>query len=525
MNIKEYRALKDRVRRLKGETQTLRKKIADLRKEIQSLQRALRESRGLIDHIPGAVVLIQEDKVILTNEKALQKLGYSEEEFLGQNFLHFVHPRSHEYVRNINQKRLSGKHVPDQYEAFLGTKAGDSLLCEVRVRKIRHHGRKAFLLNIVDISEWKQREMASIRVMKMEAVSRIASGMGREFNACLGLLDDALYSNGKSPMSEKEHAKFLRTIEAMKERGHSLTQSLDLLADVKHDRTDVVPFDLKGVVNNAVALSRPDMEDIGARGVTVNLKTYQRAFSPVEGRPREIQDVISAMISNAIDALPPEGGEIYLTTEEDSGYAFVYIQDNGTGIPDDVNDKIFDPFFTTKGNNRPGLGLSLAQAIISRHRGQIEVISREGEGSTFITKIPLAQENSKSKVKRPQKRIRDSHILFIPEDGVVKGLLSQLFVGMGCKVVSTSVGMRCLKLLRKNKFDMLIADLSTAPLESFNIIPKIREVDQSLPIIALVDTVKKDESNSLKGFGADFVIGKPFEIDRILSLVSEVLVT
>ena len=51
------------------------------------------------------------------------------------------------------------------------------------------------------------------------------------------------------------------------------------------------------------------------------------------------------MLLNAVDAVQ-DGGEIYLTIEEDYGFAYAYIQDNGAGIPHDIKDKIFDPFFT-----------------------------------------------------------------------------------------------------------------------------------------------------------------------------------
>ena len=66
------------------------------------------------------------------------------------------------------------------------------------------------------------------------------------------------------------------------------------------------------------------------------------------------------------------------------------IKDNGTGIPDDVKAKIFQPFFTTKPTGQgTGLGLSLAYDIVTKgHGGTMEVESTEGEGTTFVFKMP-----------------------------------------------------------------------------------------------------------------------------------------
>jgi signal transduction histidine kinase len=69
----------------------------------------------------------------------------------------------------------------------------------------------------------------------------------------------------------------------------------------------------------------------------------------------------------------------------------ISVRDNGLGIPQKVLDKIFQPFFTTKPTGQgTGLGLSLSYDIIKAHGGEIIVETKEGEGTTFIVKIPTA---------------------------------------------------------------------------------------------------------------------------------------
>ena len=524
MSTREQQNLENRVEKLKVQNLTLRKGLNTLRKENKSLEKALRDSRKLLKDIPGSVVLIQDGKIILMNETARDLLGYSEEEILGQNFLDLIHPDSVEYVKNLHERRISGKPVPDDYETYLVTRGGENLCCEFRVKKIRYQGRTAFLFDITGLYQRKQKEMRILRSQKMKALNRMATGLGREFNRFLSMLDEhGLGTQGVEPLAGKDLIRSQRKIEVARERGNFIIEQLSCLTMTQNERSDIVLLDLKKTVQNVVAATRPKWEgDIKDPEVRIDVKTYLRALSPVEACPREIQDALVSIMLNAIDALP-EGGEIYLTTEENNGFAHVYVQDNGVGIPDDIKDKIFDPFFTTKDESRMGLGLSLAYAIIDRHKGEIEVMSQEGQGATFIIKLPLTPKTPPSKAKGAKKKIRDSNIVIIADEGIVKDLLSQLLVSKGARVTTVSTVMECLKLLRKNRFDLVIADMDTAYLNAPVIIPKIKNMDKSLAVTLVNALEEKGRSRALKKMGADLVIGRPLDMDRALSLISEVL--
>ncbi|MBW1703564.1 MAG: PAS domain S-box protein [Deltaproteobacteria bacterium] len=526
MSVRQQQNLENRVEKLKDQNLTLREKLNALKKENKSLEKALRDSLNLLKDIPGSVVLIQDGKIVLMNETARDQLGYAEEEILGRNFLDFIHPDSVEYVKNLHRRRILGKPVPDDYETYLITKSGDELCCEVQVKKIRYQGRTAFLFNITGLDQRKQKEMRLLHSRKMEALTRMATGLNREFNRFLSMLDEHdLYAQGIESATDKDLIRSLRKIEAARERGNFIIEQLSCLTMTENERSDITLLDLKKTVQDIVAMTRPKWkEDLEDRGVGINVKTYLRALSPVEACPHEIQDALLSIMLNAIDALPA-GGEIYLTTEENAGFAHVYVQDNGVGIKDDIKDKIFDPFFTTRGDSRLGLGLSLAYAIINRHKGEIEVMSQEGQGATFTIKLPLAPEPPPSKAKGPKKRIRDSNILIIADGGIVKDLLSQLLVSKGGKVANISTDMECLKLLRKNRFDLVIADLDTPYLNAPVIIPKIKNMDKSLAVALVNAPEEKGRSRKLKNLGADLIIGRPLNMDKALSLISGVLAT
>jgi signal transduction histidine kinase len=105
----------------------------------------------------------------------------------------------------------------------------------------------------------------------------------------------------------------------------------------------------------------------------------------------EMLQVISNLLTNALDALPP-AGTIYVRLRKRQGEVQLLIADNGHGIPPEHGAEIFRPFFTTKQDRGTGLGLALSQKIVGRHRGTIKMRSsvRPGKsGTLFKISLPV----------------------------------------------------------------------------------------------------------------------------------------
>jgi len=523
MKPSQQKALKERVGRLERENQRLAEKLAALKKERQILQKDLRAIRKLLSEIPSAVVLVQGKDIVLANERAWRQLGYKEEDLLNLDFLSLVHPRSHEHFNAIRQNWLSGKPVPDQFEIYLRNKSGDSLCCEVYWKKIRYLRRTAFLFSMMALDQRKRDEKRLGQSQKNKALTRMASGLNKDFSRALRIINKNFEGfQGMGSTANKKMIRSLRKIEAVVEMGDFISQQLNCLAKLENKQSDVVLFDPKKALLDAVAITRPKWKGNGEGHA--NVKTYLRTLSPIQGVPSEIRDAFICMILNAVDAVP-DGGEVYLTSEENSGFAWIYIQDSGVGIPEDIKDKIFDPFFTTKGAGPAGLGLSLAYAIINRHGGEIEVISQEGQGATFIVKLPLSQKPITSKTKRVTGRVRDSRILIISERSVAIDVLIQTLVSKGGKVTASCACVEGLKLLRRRKFDLVVADIDTPDFEITGIVQKIKQMDKCLPV-ALVNTGESGRSfQELQALEADLMINRPMEMNRVLTLVSKIMAT
>lgn len=516
--------LKNRIERLKGENKTLKEKLTSLKKEHRLIEKSLREGRQLIHDTPVPLFLIQDGKIIITNKPAQEWLGYKEEEILSRSFLDFVHPDSLESVSALYRKMIAGRSVPDMYETYVIGKDGDTLYCEVHVKKIQFQRRRAFLMNLIGLDRRVQRERRRIQSEKMEALVRMASGLRQELIACRRIFDSKAPHSPKPVSSNDTHfLEYLEKIKRLQKKEDTLLQKLAVLARVQKNESDDVLFDLKKNVQNAVVSVFPKSKEAHTQDDTkIRIRTYLRKLAPVRGNPQEIQSVFQRMVSNAVEAMP-KGGEIYLTTEEDPDFAYVYIQDNGVGIPKEIQTKIFDPFFSTKSSSFTGLGLSMANAIVGRHRGEIEVMSKEGQGTTFIVKLPLAKKPKSIKGRHVRKRIKNSHILVISDGGIFEDLLCQLYISKGGKITSALSGAEGLKLLKKNKFDLVIVDLNVSFNEFSKIVTTIKKIEQGVPVALIAGNDKRKPRKALKKLGVDLIIGRPLEIDSTFNLISQKL--
>ena len=102
----------------------------------------------------------------------------------------------------------------------------------------------------------------------------------------------------------------------------------------------------------------------------------------------ELEQMLLALGLNGIEATPAEG-RVAVTARRDGEELLIQVSDTGAGIPDAIRDHIFEPFFTTKEQGKGvGLGLAVVYGIVERHRGRIEVDSREGAGTVFAVHLP-----------------------------------------------------------------------------------------------------------------------------------------
>ncbi|PWJ42974.1 sensor histidine kinase [Sediminitomix flava] len=128
----------------------------------------------------------------------------------------------------------------------------------------------------------------------------------------------------------------------------------------------------------------------------IEIETHFGDLPEIECMPGKLNQVFVNLLSNSVQAIE-NGGVIKITTallDSFENRIMIEIEDNGSGIPEDLISKIYDPFFTTKDiGEGTGLGLSITHGIIEQHNGEIFVESKQGEDSftKFTIVLPIKQ--------------------------------------------------------------------------------------------------------------------------------------
>lgn len=173
----------------------------------------------------------------------------------------------------------------------------------------------------------------------------------------------------------------------------------DIVKALKHyvylDQAPVQLVDIHEGLNNTLIILRSKLK----KGVTI-----QREFSDdlplVEAYGSELNQVWTNLIDNAIDAVDGNG-VIILRTQFQDPWLKVEVEDNGAGIPLEVQSKLFSPFFTTKPVGKgTGLGLNISYNIIAKHGGEIKFFSQKGK-TCFEVWLPKKMNNGNSTSSPP----------------------------------------------------------------------------------------------------------------------------
>ena len=168
----------------------------------------------------------------------------------------------------------------------------------------------------------------------------------------------------------------------------STVRIFDLISAIKDysylDQAPIQDVDLAQSLSNTVSM-------LGSRLAKVKVETsFDPELQPISGYGSELNQVWTALIENALDAMP-QGGRLSLTTKMTGTMAVVEVSDSGDGIDPALQSRVFEPFFTTKAPGRGlGLGLDMAQRVVTRHSGFLRLDSRPGS-TCFQVRLPLDQ--------------------------------------------------------------------------------------------------------------------------------------
>lgn len=278
--------------------------------------------------------------------------------------------------------------------------------------------REVVYFSLNDISEKVQIEQESrliqtklIQANKMMSLGLLISGIAHEINnpnnsILLGsqllsrvwddvypLLDSRFLNEGDYILGGSSYSEMRESIPRLLAM---VTESSRRIEGIIHNLREFV---IQGSSDNSQQIDINRIVSVSVSILQNHIKKHTEKFTislqddlpPACGNPQQLEQVIVNLIMNAIQALPSRERGVIVSTgyRQDSKQIVITVQDEGCGIPPELQPHIFEPFVSTKlESGGTGLGLAISSLIVKEHHGQLEVASTLNEGTTCAVILP-----------------------------------------------------------------------------------------------------------------------------------------
>lgn len=363
--------------------------------------RRLAELDAIIEAAPEAIYVGTFEGVVRCNRPALEMLGFESMDQLRQQL-----PHLQDVVQNRDPE--TGAVLPVDELPFAQALQGRMSIRDTEVQHLRTGDRRiirgraapirvgeavvgAVAINS-DITEERRREedLAEAVRLRDELLSMVSHELRSPLAALLLELELTGRSLKRTPVPAGPAEALTRGITRSTTLAKRMAQMLDRLLDLSRIRTDrfgleIATVDLCALTHEMVTRFQPDAEAAGS-SLTFD-RCQQELFAYVD--PVRVEQVLTNLITNAIKYGSGKPIEVSLAVEGE--VATLEVRDHGIGVTDEDQRRIFDRYVRATRAHRSdslGLGLYITREIVRAHGGTIEVLSREGEGSTFRVTLP-----------------------------------------------------------------------------------------------------------------------------------------
>jgi signal transduction histidine kinase/ActR/RegA family two-component response regulator len=379
---------------------------------------------------------------------------------------------------------------------------------------------------------------------KSNFIANISHDIRTPINGILGMTNLLLLSDLTA-----EQQEYCRTIlDCGKTLVNLINDVLDLSKlEANKMELDQVTFSLGETTSLVVKIAQASL----SAERNIHISTYTKNLPPlVFGDRKHLEQILGNLVQNAVK-FTPSGGHVTVYMEvqdavpdQKSVTVTCRVSDDGIGMDEQQLAKVFRPFTqadasTTRKYGGSGLGLSICRDLVTLMKGEIIVKSAIGAGTTFTVTVPMGRVEEQvplalassfgskhtTHVSETLKSIRSKKEILMAEDNPIGGTVAKkLLSSQGYERVTWSRdGSEVVNefLKDQSKYELILMDCQMPILDGFDATRKIRQVNPTIPILALTASATQDDRNACLQCGMTDVILKPFDPDHIAYKIDE----
>jgi signal transduction histidine kinase len=372
-----------------------------------------------------------------------------------------------------------------------------------------------------------------LQAEKMAALGQTISGVAHELNNPLATILSWAERLAQRDKLEEPVRRGIDIIFSESERAARIVRNL--LTFARKRQTTRAMVDVNQVVRETLALRAYEQRVTNVKVIDALAAGLPQVFA--DGH--QIQQVLLNLVINAEQAMLTANGRgiLVMRTWHDvrDECVILEINDDGPGVPEDLQPKIFDPFFTTKEVGKgTGLGLTVAYAIVQEHGGRIRLESRP-TGASFYVELPVtgsklsptpvtrARSDAAAAAARPVPTVAGASILIVEDEAALAAAVTEALTDAGYSVERAADGEEAIARVREQAFDLVICDLKMPRLDGQSF---YRMLAESVPrlakrvIFVTGDVAETDAEAFLEESGCRW-FAKPFRLGDLLRAVRD----
>jgi len=403
--------------------------------------------------------------------------------------------------------------------------------------KERQQAEERLRLSLVG-EQMARAEAETANRMKDEFLATVSHELRTPLNAIIGW--SHLLRGGSL-----DEATISRALETIDRNAKAQAQLIEDILDVSRMisgklRLNSEPVDIASVINAAI-----DSVQLAVDSKNLQLEvTLDPSARHTLGDSSRLQQVVWNLLANAIK-FTPSGGRIEVKVERAGRNLKLRVSDNGQGISPEFLPFIFERFrqadgTTTRQHGGLGLGLAIARHLVELHGGTIRAASAgEGQGSTFIIKLPLAPSQQRTRERRkatgnlqlkPETdqhfhslpALTDVQVLLVDDDPDTLHILSVMLVESKANVQTATSVKEALEVLEWYKPNVVVSDLAMPGEDGYSLIARIRAAEngKQTPAVALTSYVRVEDRTRALSAGFNMFVPKPVEPHELITAIA-----